>query len=231
MGVNSYNGPTFEGTQKSGWAPGSHLVATANFQTTGGCGRPYDQLGADGRWWEYFCPWALNIGVNYDTSVFDSQFLSSGYESVLDQIGYVPGVAVFTKSSFGPISLIAEWNGAVERARFINDAGRSIQITPQTWQVTLGYQFDWNPWVESIGNRGTYVAIGFSQSDDLAGFQVNGERVGFVPRRRFLATLGEWVLDDLRFALEYSYDVDYSKSQGGTGKTANGFFSTLTFNW
>jgi hypothetical protein len=226
-GVYTYDGPT-----SSAWTPGNHLVGTANFQTKGGCGRPYDQLGADGRWWETFCPWSVNLGVNYTTSVFDSQFLSNGYQSVLGQIGYVPGMAGYMKSAFGPISLIAEWNGAVRTARFVDDQGQFMKIQPQAWQVTLGYQFDWNPWVQSIGDQGTYLAVGYSESYGLAGFvDANGARVGTVSRRRIQATLGEWVLEGLRLALEYSYNVDYPKSQGGTGKAANGFVSTLTLNW
>ena len=102
---------------------------------------------------------------------------------------------------------------------------------PSAWQLSLGYQFDWNPWVEAIGAEGTYLAIGYSESRDLAGVMRAGDRVGFVPRRRFLVSAGEWVLDSVLFAVEYSHIWDYSKNKGGTGKSANGVFSLLTYEW
>jgi hypothetical protein len=55
--------------------------------------------------------------------------------------------------------------------------------------------------------------------------------VGTVPRRRFVVDVGEWVLEGVRVAVEYAYIEDYPVSQGGTGKSANGVFSMLTFEW
>ena len=59
----------------------------------------------------------------------------------------------------------------------------------------------------------------------------SGERVGFIPWKRFSVGVGEWVLDGLRLAVEYSRDVDYPVSQGGTGKSTSGVFSTFTYTW
>ena len=81
--------------------------------------------------------------------------------------------------------------------------GNNIVIAPSAWQVSLGYQFDWNPAVEFIGAQGTYFTIGYSESEDLFGVaRVIGDplvdpatRVGFVPEKRFLVGAGEWVAD------------------------------------
>jgi hypothetical protein len=139
------------------------------------------------------------------------------------------------KSTLGPVAVVAEWNGALKQARFLDDLGNSVSIKPSAWQVSLGYQFDWNPWVEAIGELGTYVAVGYSRSRDLAGVTqlINGEptRVGFVPERRLILTGGEWLLDGLRLAVEYSYNWDYAKSVVGTGNTAHGLFTTLLYVW
>ena len=133
------------------------------------------------------------------------------------------------------MSFIGEWNGAIGRATFNDYLGDPVSIKPAAWQFTLGYQFDWNPWVEAIGAQGDYLAVGYSESRDLAGVMrmLDGEsiRVGFVPKRRFIFSVGEWVLSNLRFALEYSYNVDYSKKEGGTGNSASAFFTTLTAVW
>jgi hypothetical protein len=194
------------------------------------------------------CPWTVDFDVDYNSSVFDSRFLEAEYRGFLDQIGFVPGVAASVKSTLGPMSLVVEWNSAIKRAKFFDDRGvtadapqrtHAVSIKPAAWQVSLGYQFDWNPWVESIGAQGTFVAIGYSQSRDLAGVtrSINNQgnveltKVGRVPQKRLLLTAGEWVTDGLKVAVEYSRNWDYSISEGGTGKATNGVFASLTYVW
>lgn len=211
-------------------SPTRNINASLGYRTKGHCGRPYDELRASD-----LCPWSIDIGVDYNSSVFNSTFLEDGYAAFLNQIGLVQGMAASVKSTLGPISLVAEWNGAISQASFVDDRRRRVNIKPAAWQVSLGYQFDWNPWVESIGAQGTYLAVGYSQSHDLAGVtQVINRvptRVGFAPERRLLLTAGEWVLESLKLAIEYSYNWDYSKLEGGTGNTAKGIFTSLTYVW
>jgi hypothetical protein len=167
--------------------------------------------------------------------VFDSNFLESQYQTFMPQFGQIPGMSVDFKANFGPILLIAEYNAALTKAKFIDDAGRRISIAPAAWQVALGYQFDWNPWVDTIGSQGTYVALGYSQTQDLAGVVLTttagATRVGFVPKNRILVTAGEWILEGGKIALEYSHDWDYPVSKGGTGRQADGFFLSISYNW
>jgi hypothetical protein len=241
-GVYFFNGDTYEGDSPdptdAGWSPGNHIGATLGFRTQGTCRGPYRLPTADEprpRWWVSACPWSLDVDVDFNGSVFDSQFLEFGYQRFLNQIGFVPGMAASVKGTIGPISLTGEWNGAISSARFTDDLGRLVDVAPQAWQLSLGYQFDWNPWVDEIGAQGDYLAIGYSESTDLAGVSrlIDGEpvRTGFVPRRRFLVSVGEWVLDGVRVAVEYSHNVDYSTSEGGTGESANGVFTMLTLVW
>jgi hypothetical protein len=139
------------------------------------------------------------------------------------------------KGTLGPTSFVGEWNGAIDRARFVDDLGRVINIRPSAWQATLAYQFDWNPWVEAIGLQGDYVVLGYSESRGLGGatrvFEGQESRVGFVPRKRLLVGFGEWVLDNLRWAIEYSYNEDYSRQEGGTGHSAQGVITQFTAVW
>ena len=72
----------------------------------------------------------------------------------MNQFGQIPGLSGDLKMNLGRLLLIAEYNTAIRTARFIDDAGRRIEMTPSAWQVALGYQFDWNPWVETIGVKG-----------------------------------------------------------------------------
>ena len=207
-----------------------NINARLGYRTGGHCGRPYSELRSSD-----FCPWSLDVNVDYTTSVFDSKFLETEYRPFLDTFGPVRGMASTVKLSLGPMLLVGEWNGAIQRAVFEDDAGKILSIRPRAWQVALGYQFDWNPWVETIGGQGSYLALGYSQSNDLAGAtQIVGtvsNRVGFLPRSRWTLTAGEWVLDGLKVQLEYSRITDYSISQGGTGATGSAVQMTMTYSW
>jgi hypothetical protein len=231
VGVYSFNGNAYKGDEKhGGYQPEKYIDATAGFHLRGNCGRPYDELRGSA-----FCPWSLDVDVDYNNSIFDSRFLGFEYTSFLGEIGFVEGMAASIKTTLGPVSFVGEWNGALGRARFTDDLGNSVSIKPSAWQITLGYQFDWNPWVEAIGAQGDYLAVSYSESRDLAGATqvTDGQpsKIGSLPRTRLLVSAGEWVLSNLRFAIEYSHNVDYPKDQGGTGSTADGVFSQFTLVW
>jgi hypothetical protein len=207
-----------------------NLNGRLGYQTQGTCGRSYSELTDS-----YLCPWALDVSVDYLGSVFDSKFLEDGYRAFIPQIGKVPGMAASLKLSFGPFLLVGEWNGAITAARFVDDVGRQVKMSPSAWAVSLGYQFDWNPWVETIGAKGDYVSIGYSQTQQLGGVtqSVNGvpTRVGFAPKSRLILTAGEWVLDGTRVLIEYSHIWDYAPGHGGTGRQADGVFAAITYVW
>jgi len=230
VGIYFYDGDTFSGKDKNGWEPADHFSATIGFRAGGNCGRPYHQLRDFGP-----CPWTLDIDADYISSVFDSRFLAREYQVHLGQIGIVSGVALSVKATLGRVSLVGEWNGALGETGFSDDSGNTIVIKPSAWQLSLGYQFDWNPWVESIGAQGTYLAIGYSESRGLAGFTrlLNGEsvRVGRVPKKRFLLSMGEWISDGLKFAVEYAREWDYSTDDGGTGSVSNRVSATILYVW
>lgn len=207
-----------------------NVGGTMGLHAKGHCGQRYEDMPSIG-----LCPWGLQLELGYNSSVFGSRFLEAEYGDFIDQIGRVPGVAASIKSNLGPFSVVGEWNGASHRARFTDGAARRIIIKPRAWQFSLGYQFDWNPWVQEIGAQGTYIALGYSESRDLAGVTrvANGQGllVGQVPRKRLLLTAGEWVLDGLRLTVEYARNWDYSLQDGGTGKRSNGLSTTLTYSW
>jgi hypothetical protein len=173
--------------------------------------------------------------VDYNSSVFDSNFLRSEYRNFLGSIGEVHGIAASIKASAGPFALVGEFVTALATTRFVDDAGRTIRIMPSAWQLSLGYQFDWNPWLEKVGDQGTFVAITYSGTTDMMGViqDINGvpTRVGFLPERRLALTAGEWVLDGVKLAAEVFVNWDYAKTQGGTGNVVVGFITGLTLNY
>jgi hypothetical protein len=235
-GVYVFNGTTHERFASQGWRPKDHLGATLGYRNKVNCRALAGSRGVqdeeDLSWVHAFCPWSIDVDVDFNRSVFDSQFLGFEYRGFLDQIGFVPGLAASLKTNLGPVSLVAEWNGALQKSTFLDGQDRTISMTPSAWQLSLGYQIGWNPWVEAIGAQGTYFAIGYSQSSDLGGvLDSDGDRIGNVPRRRFVVGAGEWILEGFRIAVEYSHIWDYSTNRGGTGRSANGVFSLLTYEW
>jgi hypothetical protein len=161
--------------------------------------------------------------------------LHAAYFPFLNQIGSVPGVAWSVKASFGPFAFVGEVNRAVEEAFFFDGFGIARSIMPTTWQAALAYQFDWNPWVQEIGAQGDFISVAYSGSQDLAGVVrlINGipNRFGFVPEHRLFVTFGEWVMTDLKVAVEYSVNWDYSPSDGGTGAVVHGVFGLVQLNF
>ena len=208
----------------------NNVTASLGYRARGHCGRPYSELTDS-----LICPWAFDVSVDFASSIFASNFLRQSYASFLNQIGNIPALAANLRGSFGPFSLIAEYNTALTSAGFTDGLGNSKTMLPSAWQASLGYQFGWNPWVEKIGDQGTFVAIGYSQSQGLAGATqlISGvpTRVGFVPKSRLLMTASEWVLEGLKFTLEGSIDWDYPISEGGTGGTGWGLLMALTFTF
>ena len=204
--------------------------ASLGFRTRGHCGLPYDQL-TD----LLICPWTVDFHVDYDTSVFESRFLRTSYLPFLNQIGRIPGVAASLKTSFGPFAFVGEVNAAIQDARFVDGLGIARNMMPMTWQASIAYQFDWNPWITEIGAQGDFISLGYSGSKDMAGVSIlqNGvpTRIGFVPQHRLFLTGGEWVMDGLKVAVEYSANWDYPVSVGGTGKVAHGWFGLIQLNF
>ena len=261
LGVYFYRGDAYERLSRAGeWNFGHHLGATAGYRTRGKCRRTLggEQAPEDLHWLHVVCPWTLEVDVDYNTSVFDSNFLSSQYRSTLgpiadptdirfglDSVGFVPGLAVSLKTSLGPVAIVSEWIGALETANFQQDDGQPISIKPSAWQISLAYQFGWKPWVEAIGAQGTYLTVGYSQSRDLGGVRrINQNdftafRVGAVPERRLVVGAGEWVLPNLRLAVEYAHAWDYSDARQRFSdlqnppikKEANAILGVVTFEW
>lgn len=156
---------------------------------------------------------ALSIGFDMISSVFDSDELSEVFPEALVS-HYAPGIAAHIRYFKNGFSFIAEYNGAVRTVEFTTE-DEDLKLAPKAWQVELGYETE-------ILCKDAYIAFNYSESFDLH---------GTFPKNRFLATVGIWLYTDMLLALEYSYNVDYSKSKGGTGNSANAVISQLTFEW
>ena len=181
---------------------------------------------------------SLEVDVDYLTTTFDSRFLESvSIAAFLGQIGHVPGMAATVKANLGPVPLIAEWNGALEDATFTDDLGRPIAMRPSAWQVSARLSVRMEPMGQRGARRDWHVRCrqllrerGSGRGDPR---DLRRRRAGWDPSRKseFMVSAGEWVWDGVRIAVEYSHLVDYPKDRGGTGGSANGVFSMVTFEW
>ena len=217
----------------NGATPGSllaHWGATAGYRSKGHCGQTYEQLRDSQR-----CPWALALDVAYNSAIYNSRFLQAERAAALSKLGRVPGVALSSKARLGPYALVAEWNGATRAVSLTDATGQLVPVRPVAWQVSLGYQLGWHPWVQEIGAQGSYLALGYSRSQGLQGLStvVGGvsTHLAGLPRQRLLLTAGEWVQDGLRLVLEYSREWDYGLTEGGTARQARGWATSLTYAW
>ena len=76
--------------------------------------------------------------------------------------------------------------------------------------------------MEEFGTERSYVAVGYSDGEDMA---------GVFPQQRFLVSYGKWFFDELRWWVEYPHDVDYSEADFGTGNSVNVFSTQVTYEW
>jgi hypothetical protein len=163
---------------------------------------------------------SVATGISMIDSVFDSDALAEEYPEAVTLRKYVPGLAAHAKFGFAGLSLVAAHYGALRAARFerINEDGeviRAFHIRPRAWHLEAGYT------TEIFGEK-TYGAFGYSQSYDLA---------GAFPETRKIATVGRWLMEDLRLTFDYAHDVDYARIVGGTGRSANTYTLRLTYEW
>jgi len=163
---------------------------------------------------------SLDLGAHWIDSVFDSDGLTDAFPELQEsRRGYTPGVALVAKLGLWGFSFIGEYVTAVRNARIIRPTADTVFIhdaQPEAWQVELGYTTD------VFFDIKTYLALNYSRTASL---------LGAFPKRRFLATIGAWLTEDIRVAAEYAKEADYSRVQGGTGRTQESFLVRLTYEW
>ena len=159
---------------------------------------------------------SFDVGVDWIDSVFDTDGLTAAFAELQTRPkrAYTPGISVHGRLGMAGFSLIAEYDGAMNRVHFTRSR-RDVSTMPEAWQVELGYM------TKLFGLR-PYGAFNYSATAGLQG--------GF-PQRRLLGTVGSWLSDNIRLALEYANEQDYPKIQGGTGRDSDAWILRLTYEW
>jgi len=158
----------------------------------------------------------FDIGVDWMDSIFDTDGLTTAFPELQTRPhrGYIPGFSAHGRLGMFGFSLITEYDGATKQVHFTRSR-RDVKVMPEAWQVEIGYM------TKVFGVR-PFAAFNYSAT---AGMQ------GAFPQRRLLGTLGTFVTDNIRVALEYANDRDYSRIQGGTDADSNTWTLRLTYEW
>ncbi|SRR6056297_855640 len=106
----------------------------------------------------------------------------------------------------GRFTLIGEYLAATDRFEADELMDGSARLKPEAWNVEAGAAF-------VLGGRDAAFAVGLQGSDDALALEL--------PRRRYLAALSVWVLDNTMLSFEWAHDEDYGRSDGGTGNHAD----------
>jgi uncharacterized coiled-coil protein SlyX len=77
---------------------------------------------------------------------------------------------------------------------------------PSAWNIELGYAFE-------IFGKESVVAAAYQGTEEAVALEL--------PKERWMLGLSVGIFDNTALSLEYAYDTDYDKDDGGTGDNAN----------
>lgn len=150
---------------------------------------------------------AANIGFIDDLG--DSDALQDTIDASLAAIGSgraatldgrrddVHGWFAIAALTSGRFTLIGEYLAATERFRANELMDGSGRLKPEAWNVEAGAAF-------LLTGRDATFALGVQGTRDAVALEL--------PRRRYLATLSVWVLENTMLSFEWAHDEDYGRS-------------------
>jgi len=149
---------------------------------------------------------SLDIGVDWINNMVDSDGLGDWIEEEgLALREYAGGFCVHAIFNTGPFNMIGEYVGGTDDPEF-SDGGPFEEVDAlSAWNVEFGYAFN------MIDKESTF-AIAYQGTDECA---------GFLPEKRYMASVGMALGEYVGLALEYAHDEDYDINEGGTGDSAD----------
>ncbi|OLC00179.1 MAG: hypothetical protein AUH30_03465 [Candidatus Rokubacteria bacterium 13_1_40CM_68_15] len=159
---------------------------------------------------------SFDVGIGWIDSVFDTDGLSTAFPELVlaPKKGYTPGIATYVRAGLFGFSFIGEYDSAVREAKFTR-GGQQLRTQPEAWQVELGY-------TTTLFGLRPFAAFNYSKSYQMfAAF----------PKRRTLYTVGSWLSENIRVALEYNNEQDYNKAHRGTNRDSDTATLRLTYEW
>jgi uncharacterized coiled-coil protein SlyX len=113
---------------------------------------------------------------------------------------------------YGNFNFIGEYLSATDNFDVDSLSFRDKGAKPSAWNIELGYAFQ-------VFGKENVVAAAYQGTDEALALEL--------PKERWLLGWSVGIFDNTALSFEYSYNTDYSKSDGGTGESANAFVAQL----
>lgn len=145
--------------------------------------------------------WLNNIGDTDDLGEYLEE--NTGASKIDD---YVQGLAAHILLGYGPFNFVAEYVRALDKFQADEMAFAGSGAKPRAWSFEAGMTFD-------LLDRLTIFSLSYQGTDEAQALSL--------PEERFGMAIKMFVLQNTSLSLEYLHDVDYDKSDGGTGNDAD----------
>ncbi len=157
-------------------------------------------------------------GVAMASNIADSGGIDDAFsEAGLDEIKeHVPGLALYGGATIGPVSVFAEYVGALDSFAAGELAFADAGAQPAAITVEAAYTIE-------LLQHETVFAAGYQWSDEAIALGL--------PEQRVLASAGVALIEGLRVIGEYYHDWDYSSEDGGSDGDADGITLRLAYEF
>ena len=148
-----------------------------------------------------------------DSGGIDDAFGEAGLDEIEEQ---VPGLALYAGATFGPVSVFAEYVGAVDSFAESELSFADAGAQPAAINIEAAYTME-------LMSHETVFAAGYQWSDEAVALSL--------PEQRVLASAGVALVEGLRVIGEYYHDWDYSVEDDGSDESADGLTLRLAYEF
>ncbi|NKN32123.1 LbtU family siderophore porin [Marichromatium bheemlicum] len=159
---------------------------------------------------------AWSLGVGYISDLGDSDTLQdviadnrAGLGDATERTG---GWTASAAAAFGPFNLIGEYLAATEEFEVGSLSFEGQGAKPTAWNIEAGYTFE-------VMGKEVVAAAAYQGSTEALALEL--------PEERWLVGVSVGIFDNTALSLEWSYDTDYDRAEGGTGESANTILAQL----
>ncbi|PIE58146.1 MAG: hypothetical protein CSA33_04335 [Desulfobulbus propionicus] len=159
---------------------------------------------------------SFDVGADWVNNILESGLLGDALDGVmLDE--YVPGYALHTMLTVGPVCLIGEYVAMTDDAKEVGGEVAVYELS--AYAVEAGITFD-------LAGLETTVALGYqaSDTDNAAAYEDFPETV-------ILGSVGVGITDNLSMALEYATVENYSGDKGGDCEEVDALTLQMAFEF
>ncbi len=124
----------------------------------------------------------------------------------IDPTDRVGGWTVNAAATFGPFNLIGEYLSATDDFDVNSLSFGDQGAKPSAWNIEAGYTF-------TVLGKETVAAVAWQGSREALALEL--------PKERWLVGWSMGIFDKTSLSFEWAHDNDYSRNDGGTGKSGN----------